>query len=336
MHSYLECCKIKIIQEVFTASEITPFLLKADACRVKVQEKYTTRKAKNMTIYNLGSINIDHLYMLKRIPKPGETVSSLESLTNIGGKGLNISVAAHRSGADVRHIGTIGSADPSVLDMVANLGLDCALISQIDTQTGHAIVYVDESSENAIVVHGGANLCFSDAQIRTALSSARPNDWLILQNETNANAIGISIAREKGMKIALVAAPFNAETMPEQIKKVDLVSMNKSESELFEVVTGTSIDDLKNIDFLITYGVDGAMFLSGGVTQRIVSHEVHSVDTTGAGDTFFGVFMAHYTNEDGVEIALKRANAAAALTVQRMGAASSVPNKKEIDTFLET
>jgi len=289
-----------------------------------------------MTIYNLGSINIDHLYMLKRIPKPGETVSSIESLTNIGGKGLNISVAAYRSGADVRHIGIIGSADKFVLDMIADLGLDCALISQIDTRTGHAIVYVDETSENSIVVHSGANFCFSDAQIRTALSNARPNDWLILQNETNANEIGISIAREKGMKIALVAAPFDSETMPEQIKKVDLVSMNKTESELFEVVTGTSVDSLKNVDFLITYGADGAMFLADGVAQRIASHEVRSVDTTGAGDTFFGVFMAHYTNGDCVETALKRANAAAALTVQRKGTASVVPNKKEIDTFLET
>ena len=240
-----------------------------------------------MTIYNLGSINVDHLYMLERIPKPGETLSSLETHITIGGKGLNISVAAHRSGADVRHIGVVGSADPSVLDMIAGLGLDRALISQVDVQTGHAIIYVDENSENSIVVHGGANLCFSESQIRTALSSAQPNDWLVLQNETNANEIGISIAREKGMKIALVAAPFNAKKMPEQIKKVDLVSMNKTESELFEVISGTSIGNLKSIDFLITYGADGAVFLSDGVTQRIAAHKVHSIDTTGAGDTFF-------------------------------------------------
>jgi len=288
-----------------------------------------------MTIYNLGSINIDHLYMLERIPKPGETLSSLESHTNIGGKGLNISVASHRSGADVRHIGVVGSADQAVLDMIADLGLDCALISQIDAQTGHAIVYVDEKSENSIVVHGGANLCFSEAQIRTALSSAQPNDWLILQNETNANEIGIFIAREKGMKIALVAAPFDVETMPEQIKKVDLVSMNKTESELFEAVTDTSIVNLKDIDFLITYGADGAMFLSHGKEQRVASHKVSAVDTTGAGDTFFGVFMALYTNGSGVEPALKRANAAAALIVQRKGVAAVVPNKIEIDFFLK-
>ena len=289
-----------------------------------------------MTIYNLGSINVDHLYMLERIPKPGETLSSLETHITIGGKGLNISVAAHRSGADVRHIGVVGSADPSVLDMIAGLGLDRALISQVDVQTGHAIIYVDENSENSIVVHGGANLCFSESQIRTALSSAQPNDWLVLQNETNANEIGISIAREKGMKIALVAAPFNAKKMPEQIKKVDLVSMNKTESELFEVISGTSIGNLKSIDFLITYGADGAVFLSDGVTQRIAAHKVHSIDTTGAGDTFFGVFMAHYTRIGCVETALKKANAAAAIIVQRRGVALVVPSKKEIDTFLET
>ena len=289
-----------------------------------------------MTIYNLGSINIDHLYMLERIPKPGETLSSLETHITIGGKGLNISVAAHRSGADVRHIGVVGSADPFVLDMIAGLGLGSTLISQVDVQTGHAVIYVDENSENSIVVHGGANLCFSESQIRTALSSAQPNDWLVLQNETNANEIGISIAREKGMKIALVAAPFNAKTMPEQIKKVDLVSMNKTESELFEVICATSIGNLKSIDFLITYGADGAVFLSDGVAQRIAAHKVHSIDTTGAGDTFFGVFMAHYTRRGCVETALQKANAAAAIIVQRRGVASVVPSQKEIDTFLET
>ena len=289
-----------------------------------------------MTIYNLGSINIDHLYMLERIPKPGETLSSLEGLTSIGGKGLNISVAAHRSGADVRHIGVVGSADQSVFDMIDGLGLDCTHISQTDAQTGHAIVYVDKNAENSIVVHGGANLLFSEIQIRTALSSAKSNDWLVLQNETNANEIGIAIAREKGMKIALVAAPFDADTMPEQIKKVDLVSMNKTECELFESVTGTPISSLKGIDFLITYGADGAMFLSDGVAQRIASHKVRSVDTTGAGDTFFGVFMAHYTRGICIETALKKANAAAALIVQRKGAALMVPTQKEIDAFLAT
>jgi ribokinase len=289
-----------------------------------------------MTIYNLGSINIDHLYMLERIPKPGETLSSLEGLSSMGGKGLNISVAAHRSGADVRHIGVVGSADQSVFDMIKGLGLDCTLISQADAQTGHAIVYVDKKAENSIVVHGGANLLFSEVQIRTALSSAKSNDWLVLQNETNANELGIAIAREKGMKIALVAAPFDAITMPQQIKKVDLVSMNKTETELFESVTDTPISNLKGVDFLITYGTDGAMFLSDGVAQRIASHTVHSVDTTGAGDTFFGVFMAHYTRGASIETALKKANAAAALIVQRKGAALMVPTQTEIDAFLAT
>jgi ribokinase len=297
-----------------------------------------------MTIYNLGSINIDHLYMLERIPKPGETISSVESLINIGGKGLNISVACHRSGADIRHIGVVGCEDLWVLNMIMALGLDCSLISQThgqtqgqtQAQTGHAIIYVDQTSENCIVVHGGANLCFSEVQIRAALSSAQPNDWLVLQNETNANEIGIGIAREKGMKIALVAAPFDATTMPDQIKKVDLVSMNKTECDLFETVTGESIADITGTEFLITYGAEGAMFLSHGQQQRIASHKVSSVDTTGAGDTFFGVFMTHYANGTDVVTALTKANAAAAIIVQRKGAAAAVPYQQEIDSFLET
>lgn len=288
-----------------------------------------------MTIYNLGSINIDHLYMLERIPEPGETLASIESMIHIGGKGLNISIAGQRSGADIHHVGIIGSGDVTVLNMIADLGLDCAMISRADAQTGHAIIYVDQASENCIVIHGGANLCFSDRQIRSVLSNAQPGDWLVLQNETNANEMGIAIAREKGMKIALVAAPFDPTTMPEQIKKVDLVSMNKTESEHFEAVTGHSIKDLQGIEFLITYGADGAMFLANGLEQWVAAHKIKSVDTTGAGDTFFGVFMAHYTHDVSIEISLKKANAAAALIVQQKGVAAAIPNQHEIDIFLE-
>jgi ribokinase len=308
-------------------------------CQKKVardERKYLpTHSVANVTIYNLGSINIDHLYMLQTLPKPSETLASIECMINIGGKGMNISVAAHRSDANVKHVGVIGMGDTVVRKMIDDLGLNTELISCFDAQTGHAIVYVDRNSENCIVVHGGANLHFREVQVRQALSEAKPEDWLVLQNETNANEMGIAIAREKGMKIALVAAPFDAETMPSQIRKVDLVSMNRSEVEQFEIVSGMSVGELKNTEFLITYGADGAQFLSDGQELRINSHRVPTVDTTGAGDTFFGVFMAGYTNGVGAETAIRYANAAAALMVQRKGTASVVPTKSEISTFLK-
>lgn len=287
-----------------------------------------------MRIFNLGSINVDHLYQVNRLPKPGETLSSQEYLVNMGGKGLNISVAAHRSGADVRHVGLVGMGDLTARKMIRDLGLNDQLIKEAPVPTGHAIIYLDSQSENCIVIHGGANQCFSEETIRSSLALAGPGDWLVMQNETNANEIGIRVARNLGMKIALVAAPFDAATMPEQIECVDLVSMNQTEKELFEASVSKSIKEVEGPEFLITYGKSGATFLSGATEIHLASHRVDALDTTGAGDTFFGVFLANYVRGTSPDISLKKANAAGALMVQRKGAASVIPAKADIDAFL--
>lgn len=287
-----------------------------------------------MAIFNVGSINVDHLYLVERLPEPGETLSARDSMTNMGGKGLNISVALSRSGADVRHVGLIGNGDAETRSMIKDLGLADDLIFDADARTGHAIIYLDDHSENCIVILGGANLGFTEDLIRDALRNARKDDWLVLQNETNANEIAIKVAREKEMKVALVAAPFDTGTMPEQIGMVDLVSMNETETELFETAVGRSIQDVEGPEFLITYGKKGAMFRSKGEERRIGAHKVNALDTTGAGDTFFGVFLAHYASGTEVDICLNHASAAAALMVQRKGAATVVPSHKEVEEFL--
>lgn len=287
-----------------------------------------------MRIFNLGSINVDHLYQVNRLPEPGETLSSRGYLVNMGGKGLNISVAAHRSGADVRHVGLVGAGDHSVREMISDLGLGDQLIKDVQAPTGHAIIYLDDQSENCIVIHGGANHCFSEETIRSSLCHAKANDWLVIQNETNANEIGIRVARDLGMKIALVAAPFDAATMPAQIERVDLVSMNQAEKELFEASVSKSVKAIEGPEFLITYGKSGATFLSGATEIHLDSHCVDALDTTGAGDTFFGVFLANYVSGMSPDISLERANAAGALMVQRKGAASVIPTKADIDAFL--
>lgn len=289
-----------------------------------------------MTIYNLGSINVDHLYLMERLPEPGETLSSRDYIVNMGGKGLNITVAAQRSGADIKHIGAIGAGDKQVSAMLADLELDPGLVAEVDAPTGHAIVYVDDSSENSIVIHGGANQAISEDHVRQALIDAGPADWLVLQNETNANDIGLKVAREKGMNVALVAAPFDPATLPKHITEVDLVTMNASETALFEAAIGKSVSDIDGTDFLLTFGSEGALFRSNRQETRVSAFPVEAVDTTGAGDTFFGVFMAGYASSMGTESALRRASAAAALMVQRKGAATVVPTALDVDQFLKS
>ncbi len=286
-----------------------------------------------MTLYNLGSINTDYVYSLDHLPAPGETLRAHEFQIGLGGKGLNISVAMMRAGAPVSHIGAIGVGDTNVISMLTQQGVDLAAVDKIDGVTGHAVVYVDAQSENQIVIVGGANQAITETHIRNSLADAGPEDWLVLQNETNANELGLTVAREKGMKVALVAAPFDAQTLPDLILRVDLVSMNRSETEEFERAIGRSFREAAGPDFLLTYGSDGAEYVGSRGSARISAHTVDAVDTTGAGDTFFGSFLAKYALGLPLEEALSYANAAAALQVQRKGAAVAIPSHEEVVAF---
>ena len=287
-----------------------------------------------MAVYNLGSINIDHVYTMAAFPRPGQTLSADSMVTNLGGKGLNISVALSKAGADVRHIGAVGAEDAQVQSLLAPFDLDLSRVALLAQPTGHAIIYLDQERENQIVIYPGANGAIERAHVAAALADAGPEDWLVLQNETNANDIGLAIAREKGMKVALVAAPFDA-SMPALMEKVDLVSVNEEELRDFEAATGSSFRDRTDMAFLVTYGAEGAEFVAGGETHRVKAHKVTVADTTGAGDTFFGGFMAQYANGASVEDALTFASAMAALQVQSMGAAVAIPDRAEVLAFLK-
>ena len=123
-----------------------------------------------LTIYNLGSINIDHVYRLARLPRPGETVSAPTHATGLGGKGANQSVAAAKAGARVIHVGAMGQGDGWVLERMAAAGVETAAIARHpDAATGHAIILVEESAESAIIVHAGANGTLDPATVTAAL-----------------------------------------------------------------------------------------------------------------------------------------------------------------------
>jgi ribokinase len=291
-----------------------------------------------MAIYNLGSINLDYVYEIPRLPTAGETLTANRTFINLGGKGLNISVALHRAGVDVVHIGAIGAEDTKAQALLAASGIRLAGIAYVDAPTGHAVVYVDAASENQIVIFPGANHAITEAHIRDCLRLARPGDWLVLQNETNVNATGLRIAREKGMKIALVAAPFDANTIPDLIPQVDLVSMNETETLQFEEAIGGAFTDIQDTTFLITYGAKGSLFYHNGTTTKHPAFFVSAKDTTAAGDTFFGAFMAEYSSGTSPQQALPfaAAAAAAALKVQHKGAAAAIPERASILAFLDS
>jgi ribokinase len=288
-----------------------------------------------VTIWNLGSINIDHFYRLPHLPRPGETLAAESYSVGLGGKGANQSVAAARAGARVRHIGGVGSEDWA-LERLRGYGVDCAHVERCKVATGHAIINVDRAGENAIVLFAGANRGFGLEGVAAALKEAVPGDTLLLQNETAHQTEAAQMARAKGMRVVYSAAPFEVEAVRAVLPHITLLALNAVEAEQLSAALGTGLDRLLVPQILVTRGSEGAEWndLAGGERLLQPSFPVQAVDTTGAGDTFAGYFAAGRDSGLPPGEALRLAAAAAALKVTRAGTADAIPSRAEVDAFL--
>lgn len=281
-----------------------------------------------MTIWNLGSINVDHVYKVAKFVEPGETLTASSYEWGLGGKGLNQSVAALRSKADVRHLGAIGRGDKATMLALQKLGFNKPW--QVDEATGHAIIQVNKSGENSIVIAPGANRALVPADIESALSEAKPGDWLLLQNETNGALDAIKFAKKKGLKTCYAAAPFEPQVVAALIEYVDLLSVNEIELSQLEAAM-----EVPRVAKLVTLGSRGAYYENESGTRSWVSaFPITPIDTTGAGDTFLGAFLAHLDSGETLANCLHWASAAAALQVTRLGAAPVIPTYDEISHFI--
>ncbi|WP_022703699.1 ribokinase [Pseudorhodobacter ferrugineus] len=286
-----------------------------------------------MAIYTLGSINIDHVYRVPHLARPGETLAATDYSKGLGGKGANQSVAAAKAGAKVFHIGAMGRDANWALEELTNYGVDVTNIANINTPTGHAIIQVDPSAENTITLFPGANRQISDSHVACALASARPSDILLMQNETSAQSASLRLAADMGLRILYTPAPFDLAALQEAIPHATLLMMN--EWEAAEMVD--ALGHLPECDVIITKGADGAEWHSlNAPPLTLPAFPVTPVDTTGAGDCFAGTIAAALDAGLSREHALQRATAAAALQVTRNGAASAMPTAAEVDSFLST
>lgn len=289
-----------------------------------------------MTIYNLGSINIDHFYSVPRLPAAGETLAADAYASGLGGKGANQSVAAALAGADVKHIGAVGPDGDRALRQLAGFGVDTGHIQQLETPTGHAIVTIDPMGENAIIIHAGANRALKAADVERALMTATQDDWLILQNETSCQVEAAQIASAKGVHVVYSAAPFDFAAVQTILSHVALLIMNAVEADQLSLALGIAVQDIPVPTLLITQGADGATWINRvtGETVTIPAFPVTPVDTTGAGDTFAGYTIAGLSQSLDPHQALTRASAAAALQIQRKGTAEAIPTLETVLKFL--
>ncbi|MFC0200036.1 ribokinase [Paracoccus rhizosphaerae] len=287
-----------------------------------------------MAIWNLGSINIDHVYRLQNLPRPGETLAAQDFSMGLGGKGANQTIAAARAGARTLHLGAVGASDSWVVERLAEAGAVTVHIARMDDQaTGHAIILVDSGAENAIVIHPGANRAIDETALIATLQEIGPDDTLLIQNETNSQVAAAQAAQARGARVVYSAAPFDLEAVRATLPHVSILAMNAGEAEqLFAGIPG----DLPVQGLLITKGSEGAEYrdLRTAQTFRQPSFKVRPVDTTGAGDTFAGYFAAALDEGQDVAAALRLAAAAAALQVTRPGAADAIPLRAEVEAFL--
>ena len=294
-----------------------------------------------MKIINFGSLNVDYVYRLDHIVKPGETLASSEMQVNPGGKGSNQSVALKRAGANVWHAGLLGEDTAWMRERLEREGVDVrhVLISK-DIHGGHAIIQVDANGQNSIVLFGGANQAISAAQVEHVLMNAEAGDWLVSQNEINVTPDVMAAGKAAGMKVCFNPAPFDEGVFNYPLENVDLFILNEHEAAgLARKPVETAPEELiaalsaayPKAMICITLGEAGSVLwaaATGILKQK--AYPVQAVDTTAAGDTFTGYFLAELTRGANLAAALDMASRASAIAVTRPGALDSIPYLSEL------
>ena len=289
-----------------------------------------------MKILNFGSLNIDHVYQVDHFVAAGETEHSNGYAQHMGGKGLNQSVALARAGAETYHAGCVGADGAFLVDYLVQSGVHTEYIRTIHTPTGHALIQVDRTGQNCILLFGGANQCVTAAMVDEVLSHFDRGDILLLQNEISGLEAIMRAAHARGLRIALNPSPAaaNLNTLP--LDTVEWFILNEVEGAQ---ITGETEPDAiadallrrwPGCRVVLTLGKRGVLYCDESQRCRHGVYRVPVVDTTGAGDTFAGYFLAGAAAGRPIPQVLRDASIASSLAVSRAGAAQSIPTAQEV------
>ncbi|RSM30290.1 ribokinase [Aeromonas salmonicida] len=296
----------------------------------------------------LGSVNADHVLRVPHFPRPGETLTGHSYQVVPGGKGANQAVATARLGAPVSFIARIGddAIGQQMRQGFEQDGIDVSAVELDETlPTGIAIIYVSDEGENSIGISAEANGALSPAMVKRHEAMIADAHTLLLQLEVPLESVfeAAKLARSHGTRVVLNPAP--ARPLPaELLVLVDLITPNQTEAEL---LTGVKVSDEASAaqaaarfhqmgisDVMITLGSQGVYCSNARQQQLIPGFRVEAVDTTAAGDTFNGALLAAELAGADFNAAVRFAHGAAALSVTKFGAQSSIPSKVEVDAFL--
>ena len=289
-----------------------------------------------MKVLNIGSMNLDLVYSVDHIVQPGETEASFALDTFLGGKGLNQSMALAKAGVEVYQGGMIGEDGQVFLDACKQYGVKADYIRTIPGKSGHAVIQRDKNALNCILLYGGANQMLTEEYVDCVLADFGKDDILLLQNEVNQMPYIVDKAFEKGMQIALNPSPFNEKLDEVDMKKISIFLLNEVEGNQ---VTGLTDPDeiiaemltrFPNAKIVLTLGKDGAVYADASQKHFQPIFKVKAVDTTAAGDTFTGYFLAGLLDGMPVPEILKMSAKASSIAVTRAGAVPSIPYRDEV------
>ena len=287
-------------------------------------------------ILNIGSINIDHVYRVPHFVQPGETLHAFSLADFPGGKGLNQSVALARAGGQVYHAGLVGPDGTAMVETLRAAGVDVSGVLQNGSATGHAVIQVNQAGQNCILLHRGANFELDEAAVDAALAPFGAGDILVLQNEVNQLAYMMEAAHARGMRIAFNPSPIGPQLATCPLHYVSWFLLNEIEGAALSGqqdhtrVLDAMAEKYPAAAIVLTVGKAGVLYQNAEETLRHGIYDVPVVDTTAAGDTFTGFFIALCAQGYPVAEALRLASVASSIAVSRAGASVSVPTLAEV------
>lgn len=286
-----------------------------------------------------GSLNIDIVYSLDHIVRPGETILSSDIEKNPGGKGLNQACAISKTGLDVYMAGCVGEDGAMLLDTLSSFGVDVSNVKSVSVPTGNAIIERSKDGQNSIILFAGANRVIDKMMIDDVVASFEEDDIIVLQNEINGLEYIIEKASEKGMYVVFNPAPFDPSVFSLPLDKVNLLVVNeiegagiadKDDNATYEDILDALREKYRKTEVIMTCGCNGSYWQKNDERIYQEALKVDAVDTTAAGDTFIGYFIASRELGHTVKESMRYATVASSITVTRKGAAGSVPEGNEV------
>ena len=295
-----------------------------------------------MSILVFGSANIDRTYFVDHFARGGETIAArLEE--HCGGKGFNQAVAFARAGCEVHFAGAVGEDGGALIRMLAENGVNADLLLRESGPSGHAVIQVAPSGENCIVICAGANGRITRAYIDRVLGMFRAGDLIVLQNEIPEVPYLLKKAKLAGMVTAFNPSPFNETARECDLNDVDYLLVNETEGKELsgadrpEEIVSRIRAAYPEMNLILTLGERGSVCASrGGEISVCGRYGVKAVDTTGAGDTFTGFFLAEIVRTGSMREAQRLATVASGISVTRPGAAEAIPTVEEVREKLES